>query len=146
VLFQFAASASGFLVPSGELAGISASDRLSWFAELITSWRVYANPIGIFFLYLAMMKWVLIDRRTKIAWVLSAAYYVIFGLYYGALFVAGVNGELHAEFDRSLGINPGPLASAIFPLALALVLPLVVMMLISIAFWWCQKAGQAAAR
>jgi len=95
------------------------------------------------FVFVAAIKWVLVDRRAKLAWAASAAYYVIFGVYYGVLFFANLNGRLHGQFDRSLGMNPRPLISAMFPLTLAFVLPLVVTMLVSILYQWLQRAGKA---
>jgi hypothetical protein len=143
VLFQLAVSVSDYLMPSGELAGLTASEKLNLFAAFITSLRAFVNPFGVAFVYLAAIKWVLVDRRAKLEWAASAAYYVIFGVYYGVLFSANLNGRLHGQFDRSLGINPGPLVSAMFPLTLAFVLPLFVTLLVSIVYKRLQRAGKA---
>jgi hypothetical protein len=116
---------------------------LSLFEEFITSLRAFVNPFGVAFVYLAIMKWVLIDRLVKVAPAASAAYYALFAVYYGVLFSANLNGRLHGQFDRSLGINPGPLVSAMFPLALALVLPLVLTRLISGVYRWRHKGKRA---
>ena len=119
---------------------------MSWFVGWITSWGAYANPFGFFFVYLATIEWLIIDRQVKVGWRRSAAYYIIFGLYYGALFMHGLNGKLHGKFDRTLGIDPRPPVSAMFPLSLAFILPLVLTMLVSIAYRRRRrKAGQAAA-
>jgi len=145
LLFQFAVAVSDYLMPNGELAGLTAYEKLSLFAEFITSLRAFVNPFGLAFVYLATIKWVLIDRRLKVSWAASAAYYSIFGVYYGMLFSANLNGRLHGQFDRSLGINPAPLVSAMFPLGLAFVLPLVLTMLISGVYRWRQKGQRALA-
>ena len=144
VLFQVAVSAGDLIGPARELAGLSTSEKLGWFVGWISSWSAYINPFGLFFIYLATIKWVLIDRHVKVGWAGSAAYYVIFGLYYGALFMNNLNGELHGEFGRALGINPRPLLSAAFPLSLAFLLPLVVTLLVSIAYRRHLKAGKSA--
>jgi hypothetical protein len=122
ILFQIAVSATG-LFWSGELAGLSPTERLAWFGNWIISFGCYANPFAFFFLYLASIKWLLSKRQFKIGLATSAAFYSGFGFYYGALFMNGLNGQLHGKFDQALGINPGPLVSAVFPLSMAFVLP-----------------------
>lgn len=134
VLFQIAVGAGDLIGPARELAGLSTSAKLSWFVGWISSWGAYINPFGLFFIYLATIKWLLIDRHVKVGWAGSAAYYVIFGLYYGALFMNNLNGELHGEFDRALGISPRPLLSAALPLSLAFLLPLVATFLLNTAY------------
>src|SRR5438874_36663 len=109
VSFQLAVSASALVYPGYERASDSLSERLHWFATWIATADCYVNPFALFFVCLASMKWFLVDRRKKISPVASAAYYVGFGLYYGALFMNGLNGQLHAKFDQALGVNPGPL-------------------------------------
>ena len=134
VLFQIAVSASAIIRPGYDLADLSLPDRLNWLAGRVVSWEAYAEPLGIFFFYLASIKWLLFDRRVNVGGIGSAAYYAIFGLYYGVLFMNGFSGGLHGEFDRALAINPGALLSAMFPLSLALLVPLALTLFVSISF------------
>jgi hypothetical protein len=144
ILFQVAVGAGDLLGPAGELSGLSVAEKLNWLASWFTRWTAYANPPSVFFVYLAAIKWLLIDRQVRMGWLSSAAYYSPFGFYCGALFMNNWNGRLHHDFDQALGIDPQPALSAIFPLSLAFVVPFAVTLLISIVYRGRRKARPVA--
>lgn len=126
LVFQVAVMSSELIRPLGETAGMSMGDRwTSWAQELIDR-ASYFNPFAAFFIYVALLRLGLLDRRMVQQSVGSIIYYALFGLYFGLLFKVGVNSYLHGRFDQGLGINPGPVGSAIFPLFLVFALPFLV--------------------
>jgi len=133
VLFQLGVASSVITYPEpSAMVGDPLTDRITSFARSLATVDAYVNPLAVLFLYVAVLKWVLVDRRLHVRPVTSAVFFLLAGTYYGIFFVGNLNGNLHHAFDSALGVNPAPLWSALFPLSIAFVIPLVVTLLLRI--------------
>ena len=129
IIFQMSVVLSDIVWPSGEDAGLDAAEQLKEMAGNMISPSSYISPFILPFLYVATIEWYVLWRRRqadKYSFILDVA----FGLYYGVLFRHNLNGFLHSRFDQALGINPIPPVSAMFPLFLAFVPPLIVIVVL----------------